>query len=174
MIIILKKDGQVVTDEANPVDIHAMDDAAMILADPQNGNTIVYNASAGMWVAGEGGGGFSPDITDPQDGDTLVYDGTAGKWVNGAGSSGGGVLYVSDINDGDEFFLDKNYNEIYSAVTSGLFVILKIEQSGNVYLNQLKTIHHLNDEYTVTFAGVAGYDVIYMSDSATGRLIADD
>ena len=124
MIIILKKDGQVVTDEANPVDVKAMDNAAMILADPQNGNTIVYNASAGMWVAREGGGSFAPDITDPQDGDTLVYDASEDKWVNGSGGSGGGALVVECTKDGSVYTLGKTAGEIVTALSGGQNVIV--------------------------------------------------
>ena len=86
MIIILKKDGQIVTDEANPVDVHAMDNAAMILADPQDGDSIVYDATAGMWKAGNP---FPVAITEPADGDTLAYDADSGKWVNVHADAGG-------------------------------------------------------------------------------------
>ena len=87
MIIILKTDGQIVTDEGNPVEITAMDNAALILADPQDGDSIVYDATAGMWKAGNP---FPVAITEPEDGDTLAYDATSGKWVNVHASTGGG------------------------------------------------------------------------------------
>lgn len=111
MIIILKKDGTVVTDDGNPVEGVKLENAAAILADPKDGDTIVYDATAGMWVAGTGGGSFEPDITNPQDGDTLVYDASEGKWVNGSGGGGGGVLVVHD-NEGT---LDKTWKEIHDA-----------------------------------------------------------
>ena len=79
MTIILKKDGQIVTDEGNPIEGNALKNAITILADPKDGDTMVYNASAGMWVAGNP---LPIAITEPEDGDTLEYDATAGKWVN--------------------------------------------------------------------------------------------
>lgn len=79
MIIILKTNGQVVTDDGNPVEIAALDDAAVILADPQDGDSIIFDATAGVWKAGNP---FPVAITDPADGDTLAYDADSGKWVN--------------------------------------------------------------------------------------------
>lgn len=120
MIIILKKDGQIVTDDGNPVEGVKLENAAAILADPKDGDTIVYDANAGMWVAGTGGGSFEPDITNPQDGDTLVYDASEEKWVNGSGGggSGGGYLAVH-ANNGT---LDKTWKEIYDAFVEGKYV----------------------------------------------------
>ena len=87
LIIIIKKDGTVVTDDGNPVDIKALDNAAMLLADPKNGDSIVYDATAGMWVSGNP---FPVEITEPADGDTLAYDAESGKWVNVHAESAGG------------------------------------------------------------------------------------
>lgn len=150
MIIILKKDGQIVTDEANPVDVKAMDNAAMILADPQDGNTIVYNASAGMWVAVEGGGSFSPDITNPQDGDTLVYDGTAQKWVNGSGGGGSSltVVHMDSVTN----LLDVKAGELFGMCKSG---IVMVEQSPDVSYGIIYGFVIENGAYyfSVTFGG---------------------
>ena len=52
MIIILKKNGQLVTDEGNPIDVNALNGAVVLLADPQDGDSVVYDATAGMWKAG--------------------------------------------------------------------------------------------------------------------------
>ena len=87
MIIILKTNGKIVTDDSNPVEITAMDNAAVILADPQDGDSIVYDATAGMWKAGNS---FPVSITEPADGDTLAYDETSGKWVNVHAEAAGG------------------------------------------------------------------------------------
>ena len=87
MIVILKTNGQIVTDDGNPVAVNAMENAAMILADPQDGDSIVYDATAGIWKAGNP---FPVAITEPEDGDTLAYDATSGKWVNVHASTGGG------------------------------------------------------------------------------------
>ena len=87
MILIIKKDGQIVTDDGNPVEVSAMDNAAVILADPQDGDSIVYDAADGMWKAGNP---FPVSITEPADGDTLAYDEASGKWVNVHAEAAGG------------------------------------------------------------------------------------
>ena len=87
MILVIKKNGQIVTDDGNPVEVSAMDNAAMILADPKDGDSIVYNATAGMWVPGNP---FPVNITEPADGDTLAYDAEFGKWVNVHAEAAGG------------------------------------------------------------------------------------
>ena len=86
MIIILKTDGQIVTNDGNPVAVKALDNAALILADPQDGDSIVYDATAGVWKAGNP---FPVSITEPADGDTLAYDEACGKWVNVHAEGGG-------------------------------------------------------------------------------------
>ena len=87
MIIILKTNGQIVTDDGNPVEISALDNAALILADPQDGDSIVYDATAGVWKAGNP---FPVAITEPEDGDTLAYNAESGKWVNVHAEAAGG------------------------------------------------------------------------------------
>lgn len=87
MIIILKKDGQIVTDDGNPVEGVKLENAAAILADPKDGDTIVYNATAGMWMPGTV---LPLNITEPEDGDTLAYDADSGKWVNVHAEAAGG------------------------------------------------------------------------------------
>ena len=79
MTLIIKKDGHLITDEANPIAVKALENLLMLLADPSDGDTIVYNAEAGMWLPGNP---LPVAITEPADGDTLVYDETTGKWVN--------------------------------------------------------------------------------------------
>ena len=124
MIIILKKDGQIITDDGNPVEGGKLENAAAILADPKDGDTIVYDADAGMWVAGIGGGSFEPDITNPQDGDTLVYDASEEKWVNGSGGggSGGGIL-VAHL-DTTTYAIDKTWKEVHDAMADGIIVLI--------------------------------------------------
>lgn len=87
MIIILKANGQLVTDEGNPIDVKALDGAVVLLADPKDGDSIVYDATAGMWKAGNQ---FPVAITEPEDGDTLAYDAESGKWVNVHAEAAGG------------------------------------------------------------------------------------
>ena len=86
MIIILKANGQLVTDDGNPIDVNALDGAVVLLADPKDGDSIVYDATAGMWKAGNP---LPVAITEPEDGDTLAYDAESGKWVNVHAEAGG-------------------------------------------------------------------------------------
>lgn len=87
MIIILKANGQLVTDEGNPIDVKALDGAVVLLADPKDGDSVVYDATAGMWKAGNP---LPVAITEPEDGDTLAYDAESGKWVNVHAEAAGG------------------------------------------------------------------------------------
>lgn len=87
MIIILKANGQLVTDDGNPIDVKALDGAVVLLADPKDGDSIVYDATAGMWKAGNP---LPVAITEPEDGDTLAYDAESGKWVNVHAEAAGG------------------------------------------------------------------------------------
>ena len=156
MIIIIKKDGTVITDDGNPVDIKALDNAAMLLADPQNGDTIVYDASAGCWVAGEGGG-FSPDITNPQDGDTLVYDASEEKWVNGAGGGGGGY----EVIENGIGLLDKTWSEISTAFNSGKIVYITAPMAGMEGITTrdfVKLVASSQGTYAVLTLGDIEYD----------------
>lgn len=153
MIIILKKDGQIVTDDGNPVEGVKLENAAAILADPKDGDTIVYDATAGMWVAGTGGDSFDPDITNPQDGDTLVYDASEQKWVNGSGGgSGGGYLALHEDETGA---LDKTWKEIYDALTEGKYVSLLISNAENE-INQYKVSTYSEDGIYVVNVGTYG------------------
>lgn len=48
MIIIIKKDGQIVTDDGNPIEGKALEGAYMLLADAQDGDSIVYDGTNHM------------------------------------------------------------------------------------------------------------------------------
>ena len=167
MIIILKKDGAVVTDDGNPVEGVKLDNAAAILADPKDGDSIVYDADAGMWVAGKGGGSFEPDITNPQDGDTLVYDASEEKWVNGSGGggSGGGFLKVG-VNP-ETGALDKTWKQIHDALSAGYYVSLAIEmEDGGVYQDSIYSAETaLDDQY-----GVYSYS---LHENSTSQFMTD-
>jgi hypothetical protein len=161
MIIILKKDGQIVTDDGNPVEGVKLDNAAAILADPKDGDSIVYDADAGMWVAGTGGGSFEPDITNPQDGDTLVYDASEEKWVNGTGGgSGGGFLKVSTSIP--TMALDKTWKQIHDAASIGL-VILVMDAEEQIMVYYLSEVNVSENEYQVGFG-----DMYFSTDSENG------
>lgn len=165
MIIILKKDGQIVTDDGNPVEGVKLENAAAILADPKDGDTIVYDATAGMWVAGTGGGLFEPDITNPQDGDTLVYDASEEKWVNGSGGSGGGYLKVGVTPETGA--LDKTWKQIHDALNAGYYVSFAIDtEDGGVNQDSIYSAEMvLGDQY-----GVFSYS---LHDNTTSQFITD-
>ena len=172
MIIILKKDGTVVTDDGNPVEGVKLENAAAILADPKDGDSIVYDATAGMWVAGTGGGSFDPDITNPQDGDTLVYDASEEKWVNGSGGGGSGGGYLKVGIDMQTMALDKTWNEIYDALNAGYYVSVVTEVTLNENVSQLYIYHAVKeiDEYHVDGCGF-GSEIVSMrfsTDSENG------
>lgn len=128
MDILLYKDGHLTISES-PLQgkENNLDDAVMLISNPQEGDTLTYKS--GKWVNGEGGGGgsFAPDITNPQDGDTLVYNATAGKWVNGSG--GGGdieVLHIiGDVDNPEPPTFDMTYAEVLAAITAGKSVLVE-------------------------------------------------
>lgn len=82
----MQKDGRIITDDGNPIEGKVLDGAVVLIADPNDGDSIVYDATAGMWKAGNP---FPVAITEPEDGDTLAYDETSGKWVNVHAEAGG-------------------------------------------------------------------------------------
>ena len=79
MTILLYKDGKLLIDEGNPLEGVSLDNLVACISDPQDGDTLVYNATSGMWVPGNP---FPVSITEPEAGDTLAYDAEAGAWVN--------------------------------------------------------------------------------------------
>ena len=79
MTILLYNDGRIVTDAGNPLEGVSLDGLAAFIADPSDGDTLVYDATAGMWKPGNP---FPVSITEPEDGDTLAYDAESGKWKN--------------------------------------------------------------------------------------------
>lgn len=87
MTILLYKDGHLVVDDGNPLEGVNLDGLLACISDPQDGDTLVYNATAGMWVPGNP---FPVSITEPEDGDTLAYDAESGKWVNIHAEAAGG------------------------------------------------------------------------------------
>ena len=90
-----------------------------------------------LWSQGSGGGGgggsstlsglTDVDISNPSDGQTLVYNATSGKWENGAGGGGSSgilVVHVVEIPGTENFRLDKTWQEIWDAQTSGVIVAI--------------------------------------------------
>ena len=87
MTILLYKDGRLLIDDGNPLEGVSLDGLVACVSNPQDGDTLVYNATAGMWVPGNP---LPVSITEPADGDTLAYDETSGKWVNVHAEAAGG------------------------------------------------------------------------------------
>lgn len=87
MTILLYKDGRLLTDEGNPLEGVSLDNLLACISNPVDGDTLVYNAEAGMWVPGNP---LPVAITEPADGDTLAYDAESGKWVNVHAEAAGG------------------------------------------------------------------------------------
>lgn len=105
------------------------------LEEVDTGKEFVFDKAENKWTekkSGEGSGGSSTlsgltdvDITNPSDGQTLVYNATAGKWENGAGK---GVMIVTENYNAQTnvHVLDKTWQEIKDAITSGVQVLVKV------------------------------------------------
>ena len=86
----------------------------------------------------------------------------------GGGSSGGGVLVVKREKVGENYELDKNYNEILSAIQSGGAYILgdgeyggkEIEYIANINYDEMDDLYGVNNTKNYT----------YYADTATGKL----
>lgn len=87
MTILLYKDGKLLIDDGNPLEGVSLDNLVACVSDPKDGDTLVYNATVGMWVPGNP---FPVSITEPEAGDTLAYDTEAGAWVNVHAEAAGG------------------------------------------------------------------------------------
>ena len=76
MNIILNKDGKISVNESplQGKQAETLDNIAVILSDPQDGDTIVYDGTAGVWKAGSGSAGGILYVT--ADADTNVLDHT--------------------------------------------------------------------------------------------------
>ena len=62
MTILLYKDGRLIVDDGNPLEGVSLDGLVACVSDPADGDTLVYDASAGMWKAGKGGGSGSGNV----------------------------------------------------------------------------------------------------------------
>ena len=76
-MIVLQHNGNIFIGE-EPIPEGVLDNAHMILADPQAGDTITFDGE--RWMVGKPL--LKLAIEDPQDGDVLTYDETAGAWKN--------------------------------------------------------------------------------------------
>ena len=77
MNIILDKNGKLTVNES-PLqgEGNNLEDLAAFVSDPSDGDTLVYDATAGIWKAGQGGGGGT--VTDVQiNGTSILNNGVA-------------------------------------------------------------------------------------------------
>ena len=126
MNLMLYKDGRLVMNEqGKPLEGQESDlrNLYAYVTDPADGDTLVYDSTAGMWKVGKGGGSFAPDITDPQDGDTLVYNAAQQKWVNGAGAGGLFIVHGSYNEQDGNYLLDCTTQELLDAIDDGKIII---------------------------------------------------
>lgn len=79
MTILLYKNGKLIVDDGNPLEAVSLDNLVACITDPKDGDTLVYNATSGMWQVGNP---LPLKITELADGDTLAYDESEGAWVN--------------------------------------------------------------------------------------------
>ena len=117
------------------------------LANPADGQTLVYNGKTEKWEnKGNNLVGLDDvDISNPADGDTLTSDSTNEKWVAQAGGESGiGVMVVNiDYESGqedtyedepcDSYLCDKTPYEIYDHLQNGGTAYFKLSTSDTVY-----------------------------------------
>ena len=89
MNMLVYKDGKIIMSEAGkPFEGEKpLENLYACISDPADGDTLVYNATAGMWMPGNP---LPIAITEPEDGDTLAYNAESGKWVNVHAEAAGG------------------------------------------------------------------------------------
>ena len=87
---------------------------------------------------------------------------------SGGGSSGGGVLVVKREKVGENYELDKNYNEILAAIQSGGAYILGDDEYGGKEIEYIANIYHdeMDEVYGVNYTK----NCTYYADTATGTL----
>ena len=116
------------------------------LANPNDGDTLVYDATSEKWVAqaGDSGGGGSTtlagltdvDLSNPTDGQTLVYNATAGKWENG---DSGGVMYVHatvNVSQNGEYVVsvEEQIEDILAAIRAGKLLVADVNEGDGVII----------------------------------------
>lgn len=82
MNIMLNKNGNlIITEAGEPLegDEAKLDELAVMLTDPKDGDSIVYDGENKVWKPGTV---LPLNISEPENGDILTYDSESGKWVN--------------------------------------------------------------------------------------------
>lgn len=54
MTILVYDNGKIIVDKADPIEGQSLDNLIACLANPQDGDTLIYNATAQMWETGKG------------------------------------------------------------------------------------------------------------------------
>lgn len=114
-------------------------------------------------------GGDTPDIPQP----AWRYEEYLAAIANaiqngGGGGSGGGVLVVKREKVGENYELDKNYNEILAAIQSGGAYILGDDGYGGKQIEYISAINY--DEMDNVYAVNNTKNYTYYADTATGTL----
>ena len=142
MTIMLKKDGQLIIDPTAPIEGKNadLDNLAAFIADPADGDAIVYDATAGIWKVGK---------------------------VSGGGS-GGGSAFVIHASDAEQPALDKTWQEIKNAFEDGSVVIALTADGDVTYLASIPA-QYGNDTFVVSFIISGTTDTnVYTASSANG------
>ena len=77
MTILLYKTGEMIVDEAGPLEGAKLDGLLMCISNPQAGQVLTYDGT--MWVNADATG-LVADVSEPTEGQVLTYDGS--KWIN--------------------------------------------------------------------------------------------
>lgn len=113
-----------------------------------------------------GGGSGLPEVDDSDNGKVLTV--VDGEWAAASGGGGGGGLLVTLAWDGDNATLDKSYNAILAALSSGIMPVIKDEYNVIYYVfvlynNEAKyyaSVHDFNESD----------DLLFEANSADGTL----
>lgn len=118
-------------------------------------------------VKNGGGGSDLPEVTSDDNGDVLTV--VEGAWAK-ATPSGGGVFQITDTYDSgeDTHTLNKTWQEIYTAFTSGYTCYVIVENvgglSGVTDYNLVLSVESGQTSYAV----ISSNDTIYATDTASG------
>lgn len=111
MTILLYKDGQLIVDNEQPLEGVSLDNLAALLADPHDGDVILYDESSGMWLPGKVDA--LPPVSSSDNGKVLTV-------ADGAWAAADNLFLVTVENN----TADKTFADTLSAINAGKAVIL--------------------------------------------------